>query len=209
MHLETNNYKLILLSPYEDELSKAAEENDAVYVGRVTTDGFRDFFFYAARGAIFEPVIASIAATFTGYQFDTGSRPDQEWTVYRNYLYPPDRICQVMNNRGVYDALQKDGDPLTAPREVDHWIYFPTSFARGTFVQNAMKKGFQVRSMLEPDSQSPQFGVTVFRQDIPSPDNLDDVTVMLFDFARAVDGRYDGWETMVLANKAENSDVED
>lgn len=193
-----------ILYPFEDTLSKAAQEADAVYVGRVTTAGFRDFVFYAAKGAAFERVIAATATTFAGYRYDVGSRADPEWSVYRDYLYPSGRVLQVMKNRGVYDALEERGDPLTASREVHHWAYFPTGYGRGTFIQNAMRKGFQVRSMMEPDPQTTEFGVTVFRHDVPSPDNLDDVTVMLHNFAQAAGGRYDGWETSVEPSAPSN-----
>lgn len=186
-----------LLYALENTLSKMTDGGEAIYVGRVTTNGFRDFIFYAAQGTAFERELASSAATFAGYHFDVGSRPDQEWAFYRDFLYPSDRMRQVMGNRGVYDSLSKNGDALTVPREVDHWAYFPSSNARGTFIQNSMRKGFQVRSMLEPDAQYPQFGVIVFRQDVPSPGDLDDVTVMLFDLAEAAGGRYDGWEAPV------------
>ncbi|HWU55207.1 MAG TPA: DUF695 domain-containing protein [Rhizomicrobium sp.] len=193
----TTSEEMDILNPFEDALSEVAKENGAIYVGRVTTDGIRDFVFYASDRDAFERELTSAATAFTGYRFEIGSRWDPEWTVYQNYLYPSGRLLRLMDNRRVYDALEKDGDPLTAPREVDHWAYFATSHARGDFIQNAMRKGFQVRVMLEPDSQTSEFGVTVFRRDVPSPDGLDDVTVMLFDFAEAAGGRYDGWEAPV------------
>lgn len=189
------------LYPLDDIFTEAADQDGAIYVGRVTTGGFRDFVFYAPNGAAFEQEIASRANTLVGYNFETGSRPDPEWTVYRNYLYPSKRMQQTMKNRGVYDALEKRGDPLTASREVDHWAYFPTSFARATFIQNSMKNGFRVRNMLEPDSQGDDFGVTIFRQDVPAPDELDDVILILFDLAQEAGGRYDGWETQILAEQ--------
>jgi len=126
-----------------------------------------------------------------------GARPDPEWALYRDYLYPSRRMLRVMKNRGVYAALGKEGDVLTVPREVEHWAYFPTPHARAGFIQNCQKNGFQVRSILEPHPKWDEFGVTVFRQDVPSPDGLDDVILLLFDFAEAAGGRYDGWETQV------------
>ena len=193
----TTSEEAEILHPFEDTLGILAKESKAIYVGRVTTDGFRDFVFYAADGAAFESEIASTAATFAGYRFDVGSRPDPEWALYRDYLYPSGRMRQVMKNRGVYEALSKEGDALAASREVEHWAYFPTPYARTAFIQNCLKEGFQARSMLEPEDEAEEFGVTIFRQDVPSPAGLDDVTVMLFDLAEAAGGRYDGWETQI------------
>lgn len=61
-----------------------------------------------------------------------------------------------------------------------------------------MVLGYMLREKNDPDSDNGQFGVQVYRTDIPSLDNIDSVTWPLFEAAKDAGGEYDGWETMVI-----------
>ena len=97
-------------------------------------------------------------------------------------------------SRCVRLAFQERGCIDRTPRGGSLGV-FPQLQCSGDLHPELNEKGLSgPNSMLEPDAQYPQFGVIVFRQDVPSPGDLDDVTVMLFDLAEAAGGRYDGWE---------------
>lgn len=112
------------------------------------------------------------------------------------------RAKQRRGNQEVCQNLESHGDELTAPRQIDHWIYFQTSSNRTTFIEEAQKLGFDVGGYLEDQSDSMPYGVRVTRIDVPSYDAIDDVTLPLFDLAQSLDGNYDGWETSVVNGTA-------
>jgi regulator of RNase E activity RraB len=94
---------------------------------------------------------------------------------------------------------EKEGDPLTAPRPVRHWVYFTSPENRAEFVSRAMSKGFQITDEHEsddPEAERP-YGVTLERIDRVDRDSINEVTLDLFDLAQELGGEYDGWETTV------------
>jgi hypothetical protein len=97
----------------------------AVYVGRNTSNGFRDFYFYCVPEVDWVTRIAESMRSFSGYRYESGSRPDPEWNSYFDFPLPGNREMQSIQNRRVCDSLQRHGDELTRPRQIDHWAYFP------------------------------------------------------------------------------------
>ena len=87
---------------------------------------------------------------------------------------------------------------LTEPRAIDNWVMFPDEVSREQFVQEIGGLGFSVRAM-EPKADSEgSFVVQVFRDDVPAPETIDDVTLPLHRAAVEHGGYYDGWETRVI-----------
>jgi len=186
------------LAGLEDEVTQRAVMAGALYVGRNTTDGFRDFVFYCADSDKCVATLRETMRAYSDYKFDCDARPDPQWSVYREFLYPAPRARQTIENRRVYAALEQNGDALTQPREIDHWIYFADAYSRGVFVEDCRALGFALRAMREPDSGNAQFGVQIFRVDVPNANSFDGVVTQLFDLAKQTGGEYDGWETKVI-----------
>jgi len=141
---------------------------------------------------------------FPAYDYDAGARPDPEWSTYLGFLAPSEEDRQHIENRRVCEALEENGDTLSAPREIDHWAYFAEPAAREAFVAEATALGFAVRALIEPDSDLPDIGVHLWRTDVPAYESIDDVTLTLFRLAARHGGTYDGWECTVV----DSSDVE-
>ena len=168
-----------------------------IYVGRNTCDGVRDFYFYTAQAQGWDGRANALMKSFAAYEFTSGCRSDSEWATYFDFLYPSDADRQRIENRRVCDALRERGDVLTDEREIDHWAYFPSLSARSAFIEQASGLGFRLRLMHEPERPGDRYGVQLFRIDVP--DDIDDVTLPLFQLATALGGEYDGWETQVIA----------
>lgn len=185
------------------EIEKAIEAelcgDEVGYVGRSTCGGCRDFFFYAASTADWQRRVDAVLAAFPGYRYETASRGDAGWSVYLSFLLPGPRDRQKIENRRVCEALERHGDTLTVAREIDHWCCFPTPEAVDAFLAEVSTQGFSVRRRPVGDEGALRFGAQVWRQDTPSHDNIDLVTLPLFDAAARHGGRYDGWECPVEA----------
>jgi Family of unknown function (DUF695) len=86
-------------NPREDGLSSNKESNElykiedalvdklkdkfkSIYVGRVTTTGNRDLYFYFGDTTLYDKVISDVMITFPKYHFDFGSKEDKTWSGY-------------------------------------------------------------------------------------------------------------------------------
>ena len=176
-----------------------AKEGQTIYVGRNTSNGCRDFYFYTANAANWEHQVSRVMQGCDSYQFTCGSRHDPEWETYFGFLYPSEEDRQRIENRRVCDALEKEGDTLSQEREIDHWAYFPTSKARAAFIAGALNLGFQVRTTSDPEKGRDDYSARVYRVDLPSLESIDNVTMPLFKLAKETGGEYDGWETRVVS----------
>jgi regulator of RNase E activity RraB len=189
-----------ILHQIEDAVTHAVKEiTEAELVGRITTSGRREFYFYGPRPDHFVEAVASALKAFPSYEFDSGIQEDPEWSQYLNVLYPSPEDRQRIKNLHVVEVLEKRGDPLKTPRLVSHWAYFNSPQDRTKFIAKAVAAGFKVADEFEsddPETEHP-FGVTLERTDRVDWNSINEVTLNLFRLAQEVGGDYDGWETPV------------
>jgi hypothetical protein len=120
------------LKVIEEKLTETMVERfDALLCGRITTDGRREFHYYAPRSVQLESAVEDAMSKFRDYEFDCGSKYDPEWRQYLDVLYPSDEDRQRIENRKVLEVLEQKNDTLKTPRDVCHWIYFRTEADRG------------------------------------------------------------------------------
>lgn len=195
------------LAQIEDHLEQTlVEENVVMYVGRVTCDGYRDFFFYTSLDAdAWQARVSASMNTFPDYKIEQKWREDPEWDAYFEFLYPDELDMQTIQNRRVCINLQEHGDNIDLPREIDHFAVFYSTGTREQFIEKITELGFGIRHTIDPgeDTEEDDDGYTVefFRTDVPSA--IDDVTLPLFELAAEFEGDYDGWGAP-LAQKAVN-----
>lgn len=190
------------LSAIDDAIDDFAEGADwGVYVGRSTSAGTREFYFYIADADGWAGRIGSVMAAFPEYPFQADAREDTDWSAYFEVLYPSPLDMQRIQNARVCRALEENGDAMETEREVSHWIYLPSEEARAEFIEEAAKLGFAAEPPLdedEPGDEEPRYGVQVVRMDVPSYDEIDAITLPLFELANELGGEYDGWETKLI-----------
>jgi uncharacterized protein (TIGR01619 family) len=216
--------RLNMRDPREDGLSGRAEFDtlvaiedqivpqltlgeDALFVGRNTSNGCRDFYFYRKSLDGWDERVVAAMAAFGDYRYEIGVRSDPEWRTYQEFLFPSDYSFQSIQNRRVCDALQREGDRLSDSREIDHWAYFPTEDGRSAFVAEAEKLGFALRTMIEGEREQDRYGAQVFRPDVPGHEAIDEITWPLYEAAKRLGGAYDGWEAFVLGGDRKNESV--
>lgn len=172
--------------------------NDGVgYVGRNTSGGCRDFYFYVSSANDWQGKVDMALEAFKSYRYEASVREDAGWTTYLSFLLPSRLDRQRIENRRVCEALERHGDKLTVEREIDHWIYFPSPEAVHAYLAEVVNAGFRVRNKPVSDSGTLRFGAQIWRTDIPSCGNIDDVTLPLLECAERHGGAYDGWECPV------------
>jgi uncharacterized protein (TIGR01619 family) len=182
----------------EDALNQQVDRIcKGILCGRITTEGRREFYFYAEAKESFRTAVEIVLAGFRGYRFDSGEQEDSLWKQYFNVLYPCRDDLQRIKNRKLLDVLQKQGDVLSTAREVQHWIDFPSEQSRSCFREEAITAGFKIGSQTQVEGDRP-FGITVLRTQSVEQELIDKTVVELLRLAEQFHGEYDGWETPVI-----------
>ena len=194
-----------MLRPRDDGLSSQEEFDDlialedavvaditasgaTIYVGRNTSHGNRDLYFYTRDPAAFEAAAKAAMSVFPAYSSDSGTRADPDWHSYFGFLYPSPADRQRMSNRSVLSALADHGDRSDLPREIDHLAIFASHQAREDFAALVSGRGFTLTDRSDDDGE---FRLHFIRSE--RPDQIDDTTVELVVAAHEQGGAYDGW----------------
>jgi uncharacterized protein (TIGR01619 family) len=183
-----------LISLERHVVGEIEAKTPSVYVGRNTSGGTRDFFFFVKDAPAFGSVARSALSNFPAYRFEIGGSRDPQWTTYWNFLYPSAEKLQRMKNRDLLDRLAKRRDRPDIARQIDHFAYFGDEAGRAAFADHVRAQGFSVN---QPTAQTAgKFPLEFRRSDRPS--DMDDVTIALLRGARQHGGEYDGWACPVV-----------
>lgn len=172
-----------------------------VYVGRCTTGGARDFYFYLDSRRGFDESVKEAARSFPEYRYEIISGEEPAWETYFNYLFPSPVDRQRILNRRVCDSLARQGDTMAEARPLAHWAYFDSPERRDAFLADVARLGFAHCGSVDPTPEQPRHGAQVIRDDVPSQKEIDAITLAILNAAIRHGGEYDGWETKVITPK--------
>jgi uncharacterized protein (TIGR01619 family) len=171
----------------------------AIYAGRFTQRGLREFYFYALDTVGYLMGVQTAMAGFTEYQFLCQAKEDRAWENYLQVLYPSEKDLEMIMQRRQVDLLVRKGDALLRSRRIDHYFYFPTKSRREDFLRSISGDKFQIGDMNDETGNTElPYALHLFRDDIPSYRNIRQLFMPLWENARKYGGRYDGWETFVV-----------
>ncbi|MEZ6194796.1 MAG: DUF695 domain-containing protein [Planctomycetota bacterium] len=166
-------------------------------VGRCTSDGCRDLYFYAADGDACRTALEEAMSRLPDYGFEAGTRPDPEWSSYFDFLYPSERDRQRMADRRLLEVLASHGDRTDVVREVVHWIHLGSSEDREALAREVAPLGYRELRRQESSESDLPFTLVLANMIDMHPTSVDDTTLELLRLASERRGRYDGWETQV------------
>ena len=191
------------LNEIEDVLTDSLELGDAEYVGRITSDGRREFYFYTSDCEQFRQAANAAMSTAPEYEFEIDEADDAEWQHYLDVLYPSPEDFQQIHNQHVISRLYDAGDSLSEPRPVDHFANFATETDREAFITAAAELGYEAASRPERTEEETDFpfAVGLLRVDSVDAETIDRITYELFELARQHDGEYEGWGSKVVKSK--------
>ena len=194
----SSNEEYPILCDIEDAIGEKAEATGAVLAGVVRSEGFLELWFYTQNAKTLAKTCEEALQTFEGYQSGYNIAEDPEWEDYFGFLYPDEFSYQTMQNRKVLMQLEKNGDKMEVPREIDHFIYFKEAAQQQAFAKEAEAKGFKVRfnddefvEDRKAEGKEYPYMVEATRED--SPLAIDDIVWDLLELASPFEGNYDGW----------------
>lgn len=185
------------LNQLEDFLCGRVADAGGVQVGRITTKGARYFLFYTSASEEACVVIAQEAAACHEYELGVLHEPDPERAHYWNELYPTEDDWQVIQDIRVQEALEREGDTLQEPREIQHWAYFPSGEQRRIFVTEVSVSFSGCEEYVVEDEGRGSFVAKLSHVGLPDYHSMNRFTILLARAARKNGGTYDGWETKV------------
>ena len=194
----SSNEEYPILCDIEDAIGEKAGATGAVLAGVVRSEGFLELWFYTQNAEALAKTCEEALQTFEGYQSGYNIAEDPEWEDYFDFLYPDEFSYQTMQNRKVLMQLEKNGDKMEVPREIDHFFYFKEAAQQQAFAKEAETKGFKVRfnddefvEERKAEGKEYPYMVEATRED--SPLDIDDIVWDLLELASPFEGNYDGW----------------
>lgn len=90
------------LCSFEDELEAVVRKNRPSYnVGRITTKGRREFYFYVRSDMEFNKTVDGLLENHSEYSFQLGEKLDGSWSHYLNTLLPGATGIEQIENRPI------------------------------------------------------------------------------------------------------------
>jgi len=189
------------LDSLEEQLVAALEKGrGAVYAGRYSQRGLRTFHFFTADTAGQATALWQVFAGYADYAWMARTVADSSWSNYLDILYPPPLQRELMRDRRLIDHLRQKGDALTTPRQIDHFLYFPSKSKRMEFLRQPGMDAFTVAEMSEadPSRQALPYLLRLRREDLPSLLFVEKVITPLRTQAASQGGQYEGWQTHLV-----------
>lgn len=190
----TSDQEAAVLYDIEDSIHDSLD-SQYMFVGRITTQGRRDFFYYtdSLDGSILESLAVKFLAN---YKFSIDRIEEQKpRAFYHEFLYPGKSDWHRMTNRQLVNNLYELGDNLEKSRTVKHWIYFSSAELRDLFKKKVQNNGFHIEEQGTSDNK---YSLIISRNDSVQLQSISDVTDYLVSAAQECHGDYDGWETEVI-----------
>ncbi|MCH2046042.1 MAG: DUF695 domain-containing protein [Saprospiraceae bacterium] len=183
----------------EDKLeSSLTEQYDSSFVGRLTTYGRRDFYFYQSNREGVDTLIDTIMTSFPEYEYEFSEREDSNWDIYHGFLYPSNRDLQIIQNRRIVSVLEEKGDTLLKEREVYHWSYFQSNKDKENFIKKLIDEGYKlIKEQRNDDWGKFCYQVQVSRSNLINYNVVDEAILPVWECTVENQGYYDGWETSI------------
>ncbi|PIE19057.1 MAG: hypothetical protein CSA66_03205 [Proteobacteria bacterium] len=181
------------------------DATDGKYVLRTTGGGLQVHSFYTPRvrglfrkkrcEVIAAGVVADVAEEFEGYELSARASEDEEWQAYLE-AFPSTDAVQWFEDANAIARLHAEGDPLTGPRQVDHFLYFEDAEQRAAYAERAVTAGFEVAEELDDDDDPDRTCGLVIRRIEQSLDvqRVHPPALQLIALLDEIRGAYDRWE---------------
>jgi hypothetical protein len=157
-----------------------------------------DYYYVADTTGIREKLRKLYDAQFKSYVPYTNIKADKDWQFYLDFIYPNEETREIIGNQKMVTKLQEAGDKLDKPRQVDHWIYFPSEKDRNCFVPYLIQHNFKIETGEKTADTKQRIKLHILRTDKVDLPSINKLTLELRKEAKKCNGDYDGWETVVI-----------
>lgn len=179
----------------KDRLAVKLEDKEkAVYVGSKTTSGWYELYFYLQDPKGIENQTKDILNAFD-YKFESNAVKDRKWNLYETSLYPNLLQSHHIQSRQIIDELVEEGDDISKPREVEHYVLFQTASLREKFVASLQEHNLTCKDEFERDAEEYEYGIIIPVVQAVDAETMNKTTDMFMELCTEGHGYYEGWST--------------
>jgi uncharacterized protein (TIGR01619 family) len=182
--------------------ARLKSSHGAIYAGRFTQRGLREFYFYALDTVQYLAACASVMDHYRSFPWLSKALADKTWSNYFEVLYPGAAELEKIENRRMIETLKQKGDPLKTARKIDHVLYFKTPSGRQSFLRALELTEVAIDEMPAEKTEWGEYGfrLKISRSDIPDNMTMNKLTIYLTELSSKYSGIYGGWQTYVIKN---------
>jgi regulator of RNase E activity RraB len=189
------------LQEIQETLSEALElRNGALYAGMRLQEGWGELYYYAAWSKGAEQQFRDVFKQHGYDRIEYGTSRDTHQAFYHEELYPDAYELQQAKSREIIEELAEAGDDLSAPRPVEHYLFFQTRTAMERSAARLAGEG-DIQTGLEGEGRYPH-GLVLTKEHACTEAEVERVTCPLVELALNEHGFYMGWST-ALAQDSE------
>lgn len=180
----------------KESLIIALESEDEVhYVGSRVVDGWSEFYFYASDSKELNSMSTAILKE-SGYTYESNVVKDKKWNFYETQLFPTELEQHNMQTAKIIFLLEEEGDDLSVPRDVEHYVSFEMPTQKDRFINTLDVEGFSFKDEISSDEF--EHGVALVKSHAVTYEEVTKVVAELFDFIKKEHGYYEGWSTTLV-----------
>ena len=187
-----------LLTMEEKLVDMLARQNGAVFAGRFTQRGLREFYFYAPDTLGYIKAVNQSMLSFPAFQYLSIAKQDAEWVNYQTVLYPSQNDVIKINSRRRLSEMTRQGWSSIDSVEVFHYFNFPDVEARKRFLMLPQSSGFELVSMpLQQDVKTGKYLLVLKKNETPNYTWIETNLMQINEAALKSGGTYQGWDFLM------------
>lgn len=172
-----------------------ARQNGALFAGRFTQRGIREFYFYAPDTLGFEKALNQSMLPLSGYEWLAQAKRDEKWENYFNVLYPSSLDRVKIHSRRRLEEMRSLGTGVKGGIQVSHFFSFPDWERRKKFLMGLGSNGMTIVSMPEAaDKSTGRFSLVLTKKEQPTSAWVETTVVPLYQKTLKSGGEYLGWD---------------
>ena len=177
----------------EDRLVELlARQCGAIFAGRFTQRGIREFYFYAPDTLGYRKALNQAMQPYPGYEWLAQAKLDKNWSNYFDVLYPSEiDFLRIQSKRKLAILMPGKKDKVS----IVHFLSFPDLKAMNRFLSDPYTSGFTVISLPSVASvQTGRYELLLSREEKINTGWVEREIVSLYRKLIEFSGIYRGWE---------------
>lgn len=185
--------EVLTLNEMEEKLVDVLSRGQgALYVGRFTQRGIREFYFYTGDTIGYQKAMNTALISFQEYQWLAQCKNDEAWQNYLTVLYPAEFDKMLIDSRRQLNLFLQN-NAVGIKKSVSYFFEFPDDASCRKFLQTP---GCLKYTVIQYTRKTGNKGISMVFSAIESIDRkwLEQTMPVLFSASKKQGGLYKGWE---------------
>ena len=179
----------------KESLIIALEHDEkAKYVGMRIVDGWSEFYFYATSSKDLDNIVTKMLKD-SNYAYESNIVKDAKWNFHYKNLLPSDLELAHIQSEKIIFLLEEEGDDLSVPRVVEHYLSFATPTQKNRFLNTLDLEGVSFKDEIE--SNEFEQGIALVKEHSILSDDVKKNVEIFFKAVQKEKGFYEGWSTIL------------